>query len=60
MLHVFDVAYYTTAMTKSQFVAEYNKYASSKTDCIWYEFNEVIATDDEDPIVTDDNELIRR
>ena len=60
MLHVFDVAYYTTIMTKSQFVAEYNKYASSKTDCIWYDFNQVIATDDNTPIGTDQGELLRR
>lgn len=71
MPHLFAVAYYTTAMTKSQFVAEYNKYYNNGDNCIITELVELIATDDDTqytdptwsgsmPIGTDDGEAIRR
>ena len=44
MKHLFGVAYYTTTMSKGQFVAEYNQY---DPNCIWYIVNEVLVTDDD-------------
>ena len=44
MSHLFGVAYYTTTMSKSQFVAEYNQYDPS---CIWFMTQEILVTDDD-------------
>lgn len=69
MLHLFGVGYYTTAMSKAQFVEEYNQYVTG-TDCIWKDVVDVLATDDDteyvdpnitgsQPISTDDGRAIR-
>ena len=68
MPHLFGVAYYTTAMSKSQFVEEYNKYDPY---CIWPDTIDVLVTDDETVdkhgqpagnygIATDDEKVLRR
>jgi len=68
MPHLFGVAYYTMAMSKSQFVAEYNKY---DPECIWPYSIEVLATDEDTVdaegmpagnygIATDDAKALRR
>jgi hypothetical protein len=65
MPHLFGVAYYKTAMTKSQFVAEYNQY---NPKCIWPDTIDVLVTDDltvdgkeiNFGIATDDEKLLRR
>ena len=44
MPHLFGVAYYTTTMSKSQFVAEYNQYDPAY---IGYKAYEVLVTDDD-------------
>lgn len=67
MSHLFGVSYYTTTMSKSQFVAEYNQYDPS---CIWLDIYDVLVTDEDSdtchtPIETDASsddvhELLRR
>ena len=65
MPHLFGAAYYKTAMTKSQFVAEYNQY---NPKCIWPDTIDVLVTDDltvdehglNFGIATDDEKLLRR
>lgn len=55
MSHLFGVAYYTTTMSKSQFVAEYNQY---DPNCIWYSINEVLVTDEDGEAYTYDGNPI--
>ena len=55
MPHLFGVAYYTTTMSKSQFVAEYNQY---DPNCIWYSINEVLVTDEDGEAYTYDGNPI--
>lgn len=67
MPHLFGVSYYKTAMSLSQFVAEYNQYDPA---CIWPDTIDVMVTDegtyDEEGqpsgnygIATDDEEILR-
>ena len=55
MPHLFGVAYYTTTMSKAQFVAEYNQY---DPNCIWYSINEVLVTDEDGEAYTYDGKPI--
>ena len=60
MEHIWGFAYYKSVMSKSQFCAEYNKYLNKDQDCIYIDYNEVLTTDADEKLRTDDCKKIRR